>query len=100
MAYHYLTQKQGINNPYGSDTTMITSELGLSFKEAEALVKKRISLIKPKGWKLGDKYNTSELDKQVSDILSQQKAPVTKKKKFKRGSKSKGIIDNLGENCK
>ena len=27
-------------------------------------------------------------------------APVTKKKKFKRGSKSKGIIDNLGENCK
>ena len=26
--------------------------------------------------------------------------PGTKKKKFKRGSKSKGIIDNLGENCK
>jgi hypothetical protein len=99
LAYHYLKQKQGINNPYGSDTTMITSELGLSFKEAEALVKKRISLIKPKGWKLGDKYNTSELDKQVSDILS-EKAPSAKKKKFKRGSKSKGIIDNLGENCK
>ena len=27
-------------------------------------------------------------------------APAAKKKKFKRGSKSKGIIDNLGENCK
>ena len=27
-------------------------------------------------------------------------APVAKKKKFKRGSKSKEIIDNLGENCK
>ena len=28
-----------------------------------------------------------------------EEAPVTKKKKFKRGSKSKGIIDNLGKKC-
>ena len=29
-----------------------------------------------------------------------QQPSEVKKKKFKRGSKSKGIIDNLGENCK
>ena len=71
LAYHYLTQKTGIQNPYGSDTSMITAELGLTFKEAESLVKERMSLITPKNWKLGEKYDTSNLDKQVSDILSQ-----------------------------
>jgi hypothetical protein len=71
LAYHYLVQKTGIQNPYGSHTSMITAELGLSFNEAEALVKERLSLIKPKGWKLGDKYDTSSLDKQVSDVITQ-----------------------------
>ena len=44
--------------------------------------------------KINEKYD-AELA-----ALKATAAPVTKKKKFKRGSKSKGIIDNLGENCK
>jgi hypothetical protein len=78
LAYHYLVQKIGIQNPYGSDTSMITAELKLTFKEAENLVKERMTLITPEGRKFGDPYNTSKLDKQVSDILN-EKAPTPKK---------------------
>ena len=35
LAYHYLLQKLGIQNPYGSDTSLLTSELNITFKEAE-----------------------------------------------------------------
>ena len=78
LAYHYLVQKMGIQNPYGSDTSMITAELKLTFKEAENLVKERMTLITPEGRKFGDPYNTSKLDKQVSDILN-EKEPTPEK---------------------
>jgi len=40
------------------------------------------------------------VQQEIENQSKQIKAPAAKKKKFKRGSKSKGIIDNLGENCK
>ena len=69
LAYHYLLKEIGIQNPYGSDTTLLTSELGISFKEAEELVNRRQLEIKPKNWKLGDEYDTSKLDKKVEEVL-------------------------------
>ena len=71
LAYHYLLQKLGIQNPYGSDTSLLTSELNITFKEAEELVKRRNFEIKPKGWKLGNDYDTSKLDKQVENALKE-----------------------------
>lgn len=103
LAYHYLTQKIGIQNPYGSDTSLITNELGLSFKEAENLVKQRQSEIKPQGWKLGDNYDTSNLDLQVNDILknnsqnirnSQKEVVPSEIKKPTLGRKAKNTKGN------
>lgn len=71
LAYHFLLGKIGIQNPYGSDTSLLQNELKISFKEAEELVKKRQSMIKPNGWKLGDEYNTSNLDEQVEEELKE-----------------------------
>ena len=54
-----------------------------------------------KGDLLGE--TPAEIIKNTKIAEISPEAPVaqqTKKKKFKRGSKSKGIIDNLGENCK
>tara|TARA_R110000824_G_scaffold71083_3_gene182192 strand:- start:2190 stop:6911 length:4722 start_codon:yes stop_codon:yes gene_type:complete len=45
---------------------------------------------------VSDIIGTSDL----SSLVAPQQTSEVKKKKFKRGSKSKGIIDNLGENCK
>ena len=42
----------------------------------------------------------NQLGVEAKKFLGISTTQQTKKKKFKRGSKSKGIIDNLGENCK
>lgn len=115
LAYHYLLQKIGIQNPYGSDASLLTSELGVSFKEAEQLIKERQNKIKPKGWKLGDSYDTSILDKQVENALkqinikydaeidalegtttSQQKADIERRRQEESNNKAQEIV-NRGE---
>ena len=47
-------------------------------------------------------FEPTEKDYETIEEMADKAAAerVAKKKKFKRGSKSKGIIDNLGENCK
>lgn len=78
LAAHFLISRIGLQNEFGSDTSLLTNRLKISFKEAEELVKQRLEAIKPKGWKLGDNYDTSILDKKVNDSLTEIDAKYDK----------------------
>lgn len=63
--------KKGLQNEYGSDTSLLTNKLKISFSEAEKLVQQHLNTIKPINWKLGDEYDTSILDKKVNESLKE-----------------------------
>jgi len=69
LAAHYLLSKSGISNEYGSDTTLFTKVLKISFKEAEKLSKQHLEAIKPEGWKFGDDYDNSKLSNKLNEEI-------------------------------
>ena len=62
---------KGLQNEYGSDTSLLTNKLKIPFSEAEKLVQQHLKTIKPINWKLGDEYDTSILDEKVNDNLKE-----------------------------
>ena len=89
IAAHFLMKTKGVQNEYGSDTSLLTSLLGISFKEAEELVQKHLKLTKPEGWKLGDNYDTTLLDNELEKYDTELKASETE-----NNSENNRIIEN------
>jgi hypothetical protein len=71
LATHFLLSNKGVQNEFGSDTALLTNRLKISYKEAEDLVNRHLEEITPEGFKLGDEYDTSVLDKKVNDSLKE-----------------------------
>ena len=71
LAAHFLMSNKGLQNEYGSDTSLLTNKLKIPFSEAEKLVQQHLKIIKPINWKLEDEYDTSILDEKVNDNLKE-----------------------------
>ena len=99
---HYLFASEELGNAEREDGSGHNSILSTDITKKGESMFNSPRVIFSKGDVLGETpgeiINNTEF-KQTEFILPTETQP-TKKKKFKRGSKSKGIIDNLGENCK
>ena len=74
------------------DIQNITLNLNIPINESQELLKDYLNSGKKNGWKLGDDYNFSKYDLELSELQSQQESEV-KSDKPKRDRKSKPRVD-------